>query len=49
VRVVREEGGTVLGVLGVVDRGEGGRASLEAAGLAVEVLVGVDALLRRDA
>jgi orotate phosphoribosyltransferase len=49
VRVVREEGGAVLGVLGVVDREEGGRASLEAAGLAVEVLVGVHELLRRDA
>jgi orotate phosphoribosyltransferase len=49
VRVVREEGGTVLGVLGVVDREEGGRASLEATGLAVEVLFGVHELLRRDA
>jgi orotate phosphoribosyltransferase len=49
VRVVREEGGAVLGVLGVVDREEGGRASLEATGLAVEVLVGVHELLRRDA
>jgi orotate phosphoribosyltransferase len=49
VRVVREEGGTVLGVLAVVDRDEGGRAALEAAGLAVEVLVAVNELLRRDA
>jgi len=39
VRVVREEGGIVLGVLAVVDRDEGGRAKLEEHGLAVEVLV----------
>jgi orotate phosphoribosyltransferase len=41
VRVAREEGGTVLGVFAVVDRDEGGRATLEAAGLAVETLVTV--------
>jgi orotate phosphoribosyltransferase len=29
---IREEGGTVLGVLAVVDRQEGGKAALEAAG-----------------
>ncbi len=44
-RVVREEGGTVLGVLAVVDRQEGGRAALEAAGLAVHILVSVRELV----
>ena len=33
--VIREEGGTVVGVLAVVDREQGGRAALEAAGLEV--------------
>jgi orotate phosphoribosyltransferase len=36
---VESGGGQVLGVLAVVDREEGGRASLERAGYAVEVLV----------
>jgi orotate phosphoribosyltransferase len=45
VHVVREEGGAVLGVLAVVDREEGGRAALEAAGLAVHVLVSVRELV----
>lgn len=36
---VRAEGGTVVGVLAVVDREEGGRAAIEAAGYPVEVLV----------
>jgi orotate phosphoribosyltransferase len=49
VRVVREEGGTVLGVLAVVDRDEGGRAALEEAGLAVEVLVTVHEIIGRGA
>lgn len=44
-RVVREEGGTVLGVLAVVDREEGGREALESAGLAVHSLAAVHALL----
>jgi orotate phosphoribosyltransferase len=48
VRVIREEGGTVLGVLAVVDRDEGGRAALEEAGLAVEILVTVHELVGRD-
>lgn len=48
VRVIREEGGTVIGVLAVVDRDEGGRAALEAAGLAVEVLVTVHEIVGRD-
>jgi orotate phosphoribosyltransferase len=43
--VVRDEGGTVLGVLAVVDRDEGGVAALEAAGLASEVLVPVRELV----
>ncbi len=44
-RAVREEGGTVLGVLAVVDREEGGRAALDAAGLASEALVSVRELV----
>jgi len=44
-RVVRAEGGTVLGVLAVVDREEGGRAALEAEGLAVHALVSVRELV----
>lgn len=39
IAAVTAEGGRVLGVLAVVDREEGGRAALEAAGHAVEVLV----------
>ena len=49
VRVVREEGGIVLGVLAVVDRDEGGRAALEDAGLDVESLVAVHEITGRDA
>ena len=48
VRVVREEGGTVLGVLAVVDRDDGGRAALEEAGLALESLVTVHEIIGRD-
>jgi orotate phosphoribosyltransferase len=48
VRVIRKEGGTVLGVLAVVDRDEGGRAALEDAGLVVEVLVMVHEIVGRD-
>jgi orotate phosphoribosyltransferase len=44
-RVVREEGGTVLGVLAVVDREEGGRAAIEAAGLTAHALVSVHELV----
>lgn len=36
---VRSEGATVLGVLAVIDRNEGGRAALEAAGYAVRSIV----------
>ncbi len=39
VDIVRAVGGTVLGVLSVVDREEGGRETLEAAGLGVISLV----------
>lgn len=39
IRAVEGESGRVLGVLAVVDREEGGRAALERAGYAVEVLV----------
>lgn len=38
IEAVREEGGTVLGILAVVDREEGGRAALEAAGHKVVAL-----------
>src|SRR2546425_8345371 len=38
-RVVEAEGGRVLGILAVVDRGEGGRAALERAGYAVDALL----------
>ena len=48
VRVIRKEGGTVLGVLAVVDRDEGGRAALEDAGLVVEVLVMVHEIVGRE-
>ena len=39
IAAVSAEGGRVLGVLAVVDREEGGRATLQRAGHAVEVLV----------
>jgi orotate phosphoribosyltransferase len=38
IEAVREEGGEVLGVLAVVDREEGGRATLEASGYVVVAL-----------
>jgi orotate phosphoribosyltransferase len=38
IEAIREEGGTVLGVLAVVDREEGGRAALEIAGHEVVAL-----------
>jgi orotate phosphoribosyltransferase len=37
---IRVAGGVIVGVLAVVDREEGGREALEAAGLAVESLAG---------
>ncbi len=45
VDAVRSAGGTVLGVLALVDREEGGREAIEAAGLAVRSLVSASALL----
>jgi orotate phosphoribosyltransferase len=39
VQAVRAAGGTILGVLALVDRDEGGRESLEALGLSVVSLV----------
>jgi orotate phosphoribosyltransferase len=39
IEAVREVGATVLGVLAVVDREEGGRATIEAAGVPVVALV----------
>ena len=37
---IRAAGGVIVGVLAVVDREEGGREALEAAGFAVESLAG---------
>lgn len=45
VEAVRTAGGTVLGVLALVDREEGGREAIEAAGLEVRALVPASALL----
>lgn len=45
---VESEGGRVLGVLAVVDREDGGRAALERAGYAVEVLLSASELGPRD-
>lgn len=47
VEAVRAAGGIVTGVLALVDREEGGREALEAAGLAVRALVPASALLAR--
>ncbi|HSE27179.1 MAG TPA: orotate phosphoribosyltransferase [Gemmatimonadales bacterium] len=44
VAAVREAGGSVLGVLAVVDRQQGGREAIEAAGVAVVALVTAEAL-----
>ena len=44
---VREHGGTVVGVLAVVDREEGGREAIEAAGYPVRSLVGRAAIVAR--
>jgi len=48
VQAVREAGGTVSGVLAVVDREEGGREAIERAGYAVRALVTLGELLRSD-
>ncbi len=47
VEAVRAEGGVVLGVLAVVDREEGGREALEAAGLDVRSLATASELVAR--
>lgn len=44
---IRAAGGVILGVLAVVDREEGGREVLEAAGLAVEALAGAAEIVAR--
>lgn len=44
IRAVEEEGGTVLGILAVVDREEGGRAAIEAAGYPVVALATASSL-----
>ena len=43
---VRSEGGTVVGVLALVDRQEGGREALETAGVPVVVLTTADDIVR---
>jgi orotate phosphoribosyltransferase len=47
VSAVRAEGGTVLGVLALVDREEGGREALHAAGLAVVALARASDIVAR--
>ncbi len=47
VRAVREAGGTVAGVLALVDREEGGRDALEAEGLEVRALVRAGTIVAR--
>jgi orotate phosphoribosyltransferase len=44
---IRAAGGLVVGVLAVVDREEGGRAAIEAAGLEVETLAGAAEIVAR--
>lgn len=44
IEAIVAEGGKILGVLAVVDREQGGRAKLEAAGHAVETLITASAL-----
>ncbi len=45
VAAVREAGGTVIGVLAVLDREAGGRARIEAAGIPVVALVGAGEII----
>ncbi len=47
VEAVRAAGGTVVGVLAVVDREEGGREAIHAAGLEVEALVRASEIVAR--
>ena len=44
IEAIRAEGGVVLGVLALVDRGAGGRERIAATGVAVEALVRADEL-----
>jgi orotate phosphoribosyltransferase len=46
IEAVRVEGGHVLGVLAVVDRGEGGRDAIERAGVGVRSLIEAGELLK---
>lgn len=46
IAAVRAEGGTVVGVLALLDRNEGGREAIEAAGPPVHALIRGDELLR---
>ena len=45
IEAVRAHGGYIVGVLGLVDREEGGRERLEEAGVAVTILVNISDLL----
>jgi orotate phosphoribosyltransferase len=45
VQAVRDAGGVVVGVLALVDREEGGREAIEAAGVPVQALAPISALL----
>ena len=49
VEAVRAAGGIVVGVLALVDREEGGREAIEAAGLTVRSLIPASALLAQMA
>jgi orotate phosphoribosyltransferase len=46
IEAVRNEGGTVIGVLALVDRQEGGRESLESSGVPVLALTTADDIVR---
>ena len=47
VEALRQAGATVIGVLAVVDREEGGREAIEAAGLAVQTLARASDIVQR--
>jgi len=46
IEAVRNEGGTVIGVLALVDRQEGGREALESSGIPVLALTTADEIVR---
>jgi len=46
IEAVRAEGGTVAGVLALVDREEGGRQAIEAAGIPVISMVSASQIIR---